>query len=72
MSLVELIARADERGLAAAGLACSDRCVALLGGDEEILRPLWGNLMEDADAARWGDLVARVRDKLAGAAARHR
>ncbi|MFJ4484610.1 hypothetical protein ACIP3D_19900 [Streptomyces longwoodensis] len=68
MSLVELIARADERGLAAAGLACSDRCVTLLGGDDETLRPLWGTLMEDSDTARWGDLVARVRDKLEGAA----
>ncbi|MEU3508692.1 hypothetical protein ABZ733_12330 [Streptomyces longwoodensis] len=68
MSLVELIARADERGLAAAALACSDRCVTLLGGDDETLRPLWGNLVEDSDTARWGDLVALVRDKLQGAA----
>ncbi|WP_326781141.1 hypothetical protein OG481_17930 [Streptomyces longwoodensis] len=68
MSLVELIARADERGLAAAGLACSDRCVTLLGGDDETLRPLWGNLMEDSDTARWGELVEQVRSKLEGAA----
>ena len=44
MSLVELIAQADERGLAASGLACLDRCVPLLGGDDEVLRPLWANL----------------------------
>ncbi|MDX2784412.1 hypothetical protein PV379_44960, partial [Streptomyces caniscabiei] len=41
MSLVELMAQADERGLAAGGLACLDRCVPLLGGDDEVLRPLW-------------------------------
>ncbi|MFI5818349.1 hypothetical protein ACIA8I_04195 [Streptomyces rishiriensis] len=64
MSLVELIAQADERGLAASGLACLDRCIPLLGGDDEILRPLWGNLTEDSDAADWGELVERARDKL--------
>ncbi|MBK3630150.1 hypothetical protein ACWC9X_30130 [Streptomyces asoensis] len=67
MSLVELIAQADERGLAASGLACLDRCVPLLGGDDEILRPLWGNLTADADAADWAGLVEQARGKLAGA-----
>ncbi|MCX4905943.1 hypothetical protein [Streptomyces sp. NBC_00878] len=52
MSLVELIAQADERGLAASGLACLDRCVPLLGGDDEILRPLWASLAENE---RWGE-----------------
>ncbi|WP_062640570.1 hypothetical protein [Streptomyces maremycinicus] len=68
MSLVELIAQADERGLAASGLACLDRCVPLLGGDDEILRPLWGNLTEDSDAADWGELLEQARGKLASAA----
>ncbi|MFD9391744.1 hypothetical protein ACFWBB_13750 [Streptomyces sp. NPDC060000] len=68
MSLVELIAQADERGLAASGLACLDRCVPLLGGDDEILRPLWGNLTEDSDAADWGDLLQQARGKVASAA----
>ncbi|MCF4140019.1 hypothetical protein L1856_29140 [Streptomyces sp. Tue 6430] len=63
MSLVDLIARADERGLAASGLACLDRCVPLLGGDDEILRPLWGNLTDASDAADWGGLLEQVRGK---------
>ncbi|MFJ9022744.1 hypothetical protein ACIRPU_22645 [Streptomyces sp. NPDC102259] len=68
MSLVELIAQADERGLAASGLACLDRCIPLLGGDDETLRPLWGNLTEDSEAADWGELLEQVRGKLASAA----
>ncbi|CAM5694073.1 hypothetical protein [Streptomyces aurantiogriseus] len=64
MSLVDLIARADERGLAASGLACLDRCVPLLGGDDEILRPLWGNLTDVSDAAEWGGLLEQARGKL--------
>ncbi|MFJ4622533.1 hypothetical protein [Streptomyces sp. NPDC088812] len=64
MSLVDLIARADDRGLAASGLACLDRCVPLLGGDDETLRPLWGALAEDADATAWGDLLKQVRGTL--------
>ncbi|MGW2043980.1 hypothetical protein ACWCPF_02185 [Streptomyces sp. NPDC001858] len=64
MSLVELIAQADERGLAASGLACLDRCVPLLGGDDEILRPLWGNLTESSDAADWGELLEQARGRL--------
>ncbi|MEH0445973.1 MULTISPECIES: hypothetical protein [unclassified Streptomyces] len=64
MSLVELIAQADERGLAASGLACLDRCVPLLGGDDETLRPLWGNLADASDAADWGQLLEQTRAKL--------
>jgi hypothetical protein len=64
MSLVELIAQADERGLAASGLACLDRCVPLLGGDDDILRPLWGNLTEVSDGADWGELLEQARGKL--------
>ncbi|MEU2062321.1 hypothetical protein [Streptomyces sp. NPDC013455] len=61
MSLVELIAQADERGLAASGLACLDRCLPLLGGDDELLRPLWASL---ADGSDWAGSLARARDTL--------
>jgi hypothetical protein len=66
MSLVELIAQADERGLAASGLACLDRCVPLLGGDDEILRPLWANLADAGDVGDWGERLELARGKLAG------
>lgn len=65
MSLVELIAQADERGLAASGLACLDRCIPLLGGDDEVLRPLWACLAEGADAEDWGERVERAQAELA-------
>jgi hypothetical protein len=62
MSLVELIAQADERGLAASGLACLDRCVPLLGGDDDdVLRPLWASL---ADGDAWGERLEQARAKL--------
>lgn len=64
MSLVELIAQADERGLAASGLACLDRCVPLLGGDDEVLRPLWANLATGGEPTAWGELLEQVRGKL--------
>lgn len=64
MSLVELIAQADERGLAASGLACLDRCMPLLGGDDEVLRPLWASLAEGAEAEDWGERVEQVRAEL--------
>ncbi|MET7457327.1 hypothetical protein ABZT03_36785 [Streptomyces sp. NPDC005574] len=67
MSLVELIAQADERGLAASGLACLDRCVPLLGGDDESLRPLWASLAEQ-DAREWAEGLERARDRLAAEA----
>jgi hypothetical protein len=63
MSLVELIGQADERGLAAGGLACLDRCLPLLDGDDDLLRPLWAGLAEDGYAARWGELWNQVRSK---------
>ncbi|MEU9174763.1 hypothetical protein AB0D34_44610 [Streptomyces sp. NPDC048420] len=66
MSLVELIGQADERGLAASGLACLDRCVSLLGGDDEVLRPLWAGLADDAGAEEWGERLEQVRGKLGG------
>ncbi|MFF2998377.1 hypothetical protein ACFVTC_28070 [Streptomyces sp. NPDC057950] len=61
MSLMDLIAQADERGLAASGLACLDRCVPLLGGDDEVLRPLWSSL---ADGGAWGEYLDRARTEL--------
>ncbi len=64
MSLVELIAEADERGLAASGLACLDRCVSLLGGDDEILRPLWASLADGSDAEDWATRLEQARVKL--------
>jgi hypothetical protein len=69
MSLVELIAQADERGLAASGLACLDRCVPLLGGDDEVLRPLWATLAEGSGSGDWGELLEQVRGKLDGGSA---
>lgn len=63
MSLVELIAQADERGLAASGLACLDRCVPLLGGDDEVLRPLWGTLTEGRDGD-WAERLEKARGAL--------
>ncbi|MEU6663663.1 hypothetical protein [Streptomyces sp. NPDC046821] len=63
MSLVELIAQADERGLAVTGLACLDRCVPLLGAeDDDILRPLWGSLSEGGP--EWGECLDRARAAL--------
>ncbi|MFG2310675.1 hypothetical protein ACGFS9_18670 [Streptomyces sp. NPDC048566] len=64
MSLVELIARADERSLAASGLACLDRCVPLLGGDDDILRPLWACLADEDLWADWETRLAQARAKL--------
>ncbi|MFF8028931.1 hypothetical protein ACFZDJ_49325 [Streptomyces sp. NPDC007896] len=65
MSLVDLIAQADERGLAASGLACLDRCVPLLGGDDEVLRPLWSSLVDGgADGDAWGERLAKARAEL--------
>ncbi|GHI92332.1 hypothetical protein KVH22_04110 [Streptomyces olivaceus] len=69
MGLVELIARADTRGLAASGLACLDRCLPLLEGDDEILRPLWAALADDTGGGSgrdWADGLAKARAELAG------
>lgn len=68
MSLEELIAQADERGLAVSGVACLDRCVPLLGGDDEALRPLWGTLAEGPDDGDWGEALRQTREKLDAAA----
>lgn len=68
MSLVELIAQADERGLAVSGLACLDRCVPLLGDDDEVLRPLWTSLTEGAAADDWAQRLEQTRGTLDAAA----
>ncbi|WP_327435815.1 hypothetical protein OG279_14000 [Streptomyces sp. NBC_01201] len=65
MSLLELIARADERGLAASGIACLDRCLPLPGDghDPEPLRPLWAACEKGADwAARLDAVHAELED----------
>jgi hypothetical protein len=62
MSLVERIAQADERGLAASGLACLDRCVALLGTDDEVFRPLWASLT--VGGGDWGESLEKARAAL--------
>ncbi|MCM2412200.1 hypothetical protein [Streptomyces sp. RKAG290] len=63
MSLLELIAAADERGLAASGAACLDRCLPLRAddADPDPLRPLWAGC---ADAAAWPERLAEARAAL--------
>ncbi|WEH35503.1 hypothetical protein PZB75_20395 [Streptomyces sp. AM 4-1-1] len=63
MSLLELIARADERALAASGVACLDRCLPLPDedGDPEPLRPLWAG---SGTGLRWAERLAAVREAL--------
>lgn len=60
MSLLELIAAADERGLAASGAACLDRCLPqpAEGADPDPLRPLWAGC---ADRQAWPDRLAEAR-----------
>ncbi|MET9954589.1 hypothetical protein ABZ135_24015 [Streptomyces sp. NPDC006339] len=66
-SLQELIDRADARGLAAAGLACLDRCLPLLAPERaEVLRPVWAAVARGEDAA-WAEAVAKARVELEGA-----
>ncbi|MER8234130.1 hypothetical protein [Streptomyces sp. NPDC094049] len=63
-SLRELIDRADERALAAAGLACLDRCLPLLAADAgEALRPVWAAVAR-GDGRAWGEAVAGARAAL--------
>ncbi|MFE3827514.1 hypothetical protein [Streptomyces sp. NPDC059092] len=62
MSLVKLIAQADERGLAASGLACLDRCLPPLAEETDVLRPLWAGVA--AGAAEWPDRLAEARAAL--------
>lgn len=62
MSLVKLIARADERGLAASGLACLDRCLPLLAEESDVLRPLWAGI--EAGAEGWPGRLVTARGAL--------
>ncbi|MFF9685097.1 hypothetical protein [Streptomyces sp. NPDC014623] len=69
MSLLELIARADERGLAASGVACLDRCLPPPedGDDPEPLRTLWAGCESGAD---WAGRLDAAYAALEGAAER--
>ncbi|MFD7442335.1 hypothetical protein [Streptomyces sp. NPDC059909] len=59
MSLAELIAEADERSLAASGLACLDRCLPLLIDETDVLRPLWAGIAAGEDG--WAERLAAAR-----------
>ncbi|MCX5142403.1 MULTISPECIES: hypothetical protein [unclassified Streptomyces] len=63
MSLLELIAAADARGLAASGTACLDRCLPQPadGAEPDPLRPLWSGC---ADPDAWPDRLADARTAL--------
>lgn len=65
-SLRELIAQADERGLAASGLACLDRCLPLLASEADALRPLWAGLADGAED--WSGRLAEARTTMEGTA----
>ncbi|WP_328905435.1 hypothetical protein OG230_22090 [Streptomyces sp. NBC_00234] len=60
MSLLERIAEADERGLAASALACLERCLPpnADGGDSEPLRPLWASC---EDGREWAVRLTAAR-----------
>ncbi|MFE6677391.1 hypothetical protein [Streptomyces sp. NPDC057729] len=63
MSLLELIAAADERGLATSAVACLDRCLPqpAEGADPDPLRPLWAGC---ADGSLWPVRLAKARAAL--------
>ncbi|MET9622431.1 hypothetical protein ABZZ37_16940 [Streptomyces sp. NPDC006464] len=63
-SVLELIDRADERSLAAAGLACLDRCLPLLAPEgAEVLRPVWAAVAR-GDGGAWCESLAKARGEL--------
>ncbi|MFD7613628.1 hypothetical protein [Streptomyces sp. NPDC059828] len=62
MSLVELIAEADERSLAASGVACLDRCLPLLVEETDVLRPLWAGIADGEDG--WAGRLRSTRAAL--------
>ncbi|MGW8885088.1 hypothetical protein [Streptomyces sp. NPDC055749] len=64
MSLLERIAEADERGLAASALACLERCLPPQadGGESEPLRPLWASC---EDGRAWADRLTAARAAMA-------
>ncbi|MGN9792193.1 hypothetical protein ACTMTU_14010 [Streptomyces sp. OZ13] len=61
-SLTVLIAQADERGLAATGLACLDRCLPLLAVEDDTLRPLWAGLAGGEE--EWAGALAAARQAM--------
>lgn len=65
MSLLELIVRADERGLAASGVACLDRCLPLLADEGEVLRPLWSGIADGEQT--WATRLAVAREAMEAA-----
>lgn len=65
MSLVELIVQADERGLAASGVACLDRCLPLLADEGEVLRPLWSGIADGQET--WAPRLAAAREAMEAA-----
>ncbi|WP_188270028.1 MULTISPECIES: hypothetical protein [unclassified Streptomyces] len=68
-NLRELIDAADERGLAAAGLACLDRCLPLFAADRaDVLRPVWAAVAR-GDGRAWAEAVAKARTELDAPAA---
>ncbi|MEU3187028.1 hypothetical protein ABZ707_22930 [Streptomyces sp. NPDC006923] len=66
MSLVKLIAQADERGLAASGLGCLDRCLPPRGDGADILRPLWAGVVSGEQD--WSARLSAAREALENAA----
>ncbi|MBM7437197.1 hypothetical protein [Streptomyces sp. HB132] len=68
MSLLELIARADERGLAASAVACLDRCLPPPDDrdDPEPLRTLWAGCENGAQWAGRLDAVQAALESAAG------
>lgn len=62
MSLMELIVQADERGLAASGVACLDRCLPLLADEGEVLRPLWSGIADGETT--WAPRLAMAREAM--------
>ncbi|MFD5787182.1 hypothetical protein ACFWH1_11290 [Streptomyces sp. NPDC127037] len=63
MSLLELIAAADERGLAAGAAACLERCLPqpAPGDEPDPLRPVWAGC---ADPRLWPARLAEARAAL--------
>lgn len=63
MSLLELIAAADERALVASGTACLDRCLPqpAEGADPDPLRPLWAGC---AKGDEWAGRLTEARTAL--------
>ncbi|MDI9884124.1 hypothetical protein QMZ92_06860 [Streptomyces sp. HNM0645] len=62
MGLVQLIAEADERSLAASGLACLDRCQPLLDEEPDVLRLLWAGISGGEEG--WAGQLAVARAAL--------